>query len=159
MISTEFSSLATQNTRHVACEPFAATTALNSSYQTDRWHSRPALASRWAASPQRRARTKICRRPLLLFPAAAKVGKVDYRRIVCPMDAHAKTTFDFDFIHSTRYNLPPFKLALVQQCALIENSPRPSARRLLDCFAPGSALPGIDPPRVPLRVLLRTIQV
>jgi hypothetical protein len=30
------------------------------------------------------------------------------------MDAYAKTTFDSDFIHSTRYSLPPFEFALVE---------------------------------------------
>jgi hypothetical protein len=37
-----------------------------------------------------------------------------------PIDACAKTTFDFDFIHSTRYSPPPFEFVLVQQCALSE---------------------------------------
>jgi hypothetical protein len=54
------------------------------------------------------------------------------------MDAYAKTTFDSDFIHSTWYSPPPFKSAIVQQCALSENSPRLCARRLPHCFAPGS---------------------
>jgi hypothetical protein len=57
-------------------KPSAATNALKSSYQTDRLQSRPALASRWAVRPPRRARTKSLRRRQRLLPAAAKVGKI-----------------------------------------------------------------------------------
>jgi hypothetical protein len=74
------------------------------------------------------------------------------RGITTPVDASAKTIFDFDFTHSTRYSPPPFELALVQQRA------RLCTRRLLDCFASGYQSYQASTRRA-FRFLLRKIQV
>jgi hypothetical protein len=100
--------------------------------------SRPGLASRWAARPPRRAQTKSLRGRQRLFPAAAKVGKIGLLTNSMPLWMRTQSRPLISTSYTARGIAHPFELALVQQCALSEDSLRLCVRRLLDCFAPGS---------------------